>query len=211
MYWKRTTLRPRREKRPSWDERLQRASRTMLRSLADESVMVVWSVFGNRFQMVAKGNTKMSERLSLRYWNPDSEFARHISHSADFTEPVRGTVVTIEHSLAIGILIASIEVPHLLAVTAAIKTLTERQATSETVSERLMDRFRKPERDAREYENIAEIRFTICNRMCNIEDWWLNPNNRKYLSLSPEKAQFDAQFKDYEQMGNRLQSQKIGP
>lgn len=63
----------------------------------------------------------------------------HVERIVALIEQLRAISTTLEDSLSIGILVASIVVVELQLVTASIKTLTTADATWETVSNRLMD------------------------------------------------------------------------
>lgn len=63
-----------------------------------------------------------------------------------------------DKSLSVGILIASIEVPELGAVVAAIKTLADEDVKWETVSERLIEEGRGLKKTVKTIESSSSVR-----------------------------------------------------
>lgn len=80
----------------------------------------------------------MSELESLRYSNLRSDISKHIDKMAALVELLRAMDTTLDETLVIGILVASIDVTQLQPVTAAIKTLSEDKLSWEDVSGRLI-------------------------------------------------------------------------
>lgn len=148
------------EKKPAGSdtERLvavrKQASGIIVSALGDHALRVVRSVVGNPAAMLEKLDarydskstaskiTKMSKLVSVRFSNPKAGIEKHIDAMAALLEQLKAMNAKMDDSLAVGILIASIDVPDLKPVVAAIKTLSDSVATWETVSERLIDEWR---------------------------------------------------------------------
>lgn len=73
--------------------------------------------------------TKMSELVSVRFPSSKADIAKHIDGMAALLEQLRCMEAKMDDSLEVGILIASIDVPDLKPVVAAIKTLADSVAT----------------------------------------------------------------------------------
>ena len=75
-------------------------------------------------------------------------------------EQLKSMRTGIEDTVAVGILVASIEVTALLSVTEAIKTLAESDITWESVSERLLEehmvRIRRPSRNLKNVRRLLQ-------------------------------------------------------
>ena len=72
---------------------------------------------------------RITELESARFVNIKSDITKHIDRMASILEQVKAMDVKIENAIQIGLLIASIDVLELRPVTAAIKTLAEKDIT----------------------------------------------------------------------------------
>lgn len=104
---------------------------------------------------IATKISKMSELVWVSYSNPSSDIARHIDGMEALIEQLRSMKATIEDSLAIGILIACIDVHDLLPLTAAIKLVFENQVSWEAVSERFIDECKESKRKFKDRPKAA--------------------------------------------------------
>lgn len=117
------------------------ASSIIVSSLNDAALRVVRSVIGKPVAMIEKLDnrfnshttaskiSKMSELVSMHYCKVPSDMTMQIDKMAALLEQLRSMKATIDDSMAIGILLASIEVQELAPVVAAIKTLSENNVT----------------------------------------------------------------------------------
>lgn len=132
-------------------EHLRQASNIIVSTLSDQALRVVRSVIGKPEQMLAKLDSrydskstaskiaKVSELVSTRYSSLREDMSVHVDRMAGLIEQLKSMGMTLDESLSIGILVASIEVQELMPVTASIKTLSESDVKWEEVSNRLIE------------------------------------------------------------------------
>lgn len=128
---------PKESRVEEFEKMKRQASKIMISSLTDKPQRVVRSIVGSRFQMMQKLDqrydfrttasriSKMSELMSLRYTSISDDLTAHINNIAALVEQLKSMDIVIQDVMSVGILLASIEVPELFPVTAAIKTLAE--------------------------------------------------------------------------------------
>lgn len=129
----------------------QQASNIIVATLSDQAVSIVRTVIGKPNEMMNKLNerydskstaskiAKMSELVSMRYMTLKDDLSGHFDRMAGLLEQLKAMENSLDDSLYIGILVASIEVSHLLPVTAAIKTLVEKDVKLKEVTGRLLE------------------------------------------------------------------------
>ena len=115
----------------------QQASKIFVAALSDQALCVVRTVIEITTEMLTKlerryeskstasNIAKMSELVSMRFTSLTDDLSGHIDRMAGLLEQLFSMGSGVADSLAISILVASIEVPLLQPVTAAIKTLAE--------------------------------------------------------------------------------------
>lgn len=81
---------------------------------------------------------KISELVSIRYTSLLEDLSKHIDRLAGLVEQLRGMFTVLYDSLAIGILVVSIEVSQLFPATAAINTLGDADLNCKDVSSGLI-------------------------------------------------------------------------
>ena len=133
------------------DEIRRQASNIIVSTLGDQALRVVRSVIAKPSVMLSKLDKRydskttasrilrMTELVSMRYTNIRDDMSVHIDKMAGLVEQLRSMGTTMDDTLAIGILVSSIEVTELLAVTASIKTLAESDINWEAVSSRFIE------------------------------------------------------------------------
>ena len=183
------------------EEQCLQASNIIVSALGDHALRVVRSVIGDPSKMMVKLNdrydskttasriSKMSELVSIRYTSLRDSIEKHIDRMAGLIETLRSMGSTFDDALAIGILVASIDVQELLPVVAAIKTLSDRDMKWESVTSRLIEESSDASSSAViNHANTANSSCGICGKSnhstakCFINP--LNPNNR--LNLTEE-------------------------
>ena len=134
----------------SSDNKMQ-ASNIIVSSLGDHALRLVRTVIGDLEAMmdkldkqfdsktIASRISKMSELVSIRYTTIKDDIAKQIDLLAGIIEQLRAMGTTFDDALAIGILVASIDVTELMPATAAIKTLTDKDMKWEEISGRLIE------------------------------------------------------------------------
>ena len=188
------------KKQPNQEQR-QQASNIIVSALGDHALRVVRSVIGDPVQMMAKLDdrydsktiatriSKMSELVSLKYTSLRDDVGKHIDKLAGIIEQLRSMGTNFDDSLAIGILVASIEVPELGPATAAIKTLADKDVKWEDVCARLIDESKTMKSGSRHRSNLATNRCGICNKTNHTTDKCflnpLNPSNKLRLKVKP--------------------------
>ena len=137
--------------RTAYGEHQQQASNIIIASLGDQALRIVRTIVGNPNTMMAKLDErydskstaskieKMSELVSMKYYNIKDDLSDHIDRMAGLLDQLKSMGNELADSLAIGILVASIEVHQLHAVTAAIKTLAEKDIKWEEITSRLLE------------------------------------------------------------------------
>lgn len=120
-----------------------------------------------------------------------------------------------DDSLAVGILISSIDLPELKPVVAAIKTLSDNDATWETISERLIDECRGFGKTVQlgESSTAASANCNFCSKRGHrAEKCWINPanpNNRlKALRGAVRRSKETSHEDDHAADSNRNRNRK---
>lgn len=142
------------------DERHRRACALIIRALSDAALCVVRDVINDPVQMMVKLDarydnkptaakiSKMSELVSIDYTDTGRDIRKHIDKLAGLVAQLKAMKTSINDTLAVGIIIASIKHPALAPVTAAIKTLADKDITWDGVAASLIEARRDvPRRD----------------------------------------------------------------
>lgn len=136
--------------------------------------------------------SKMSELLSIQYTSLRDEIEKHIDRMAGVMEQLRGMGTTFDDALAIGSLVASIEVQELMPTVAAIKTLSDKDIRWKAVSSRLIEEVKNLKSSGRSNRaHSANVCCGICGKTnhttskCFLNP--LNPNNKLNLKISNSK------------------------
>lgn len=172
------------------DDHKKTASGIIVAALSDPALRVVRSVIGNPVDMLEKLDarydsrstatkiSKISELVSVRYTNVKHDITKHIDRMAALQEQLKSMEAIMDDAVQVGILIASIDVLELTPVTAAIKTLAEKDITWETVTERLIEEWRGLTNAHKEDSKLARNVCTYCNRPGHhAANCWTNPAN----------------------------------
>lgn len=122
------------------EQRLQ-VSGISVAALGDHALRVVKDLRGNPTEMMEKLDprydskttaskiSKMVELVSLRYSNPRNDITKHIDRMAAIVEQLAAMESSMDDSLPVGILIASINDAEMRPVVAAIKKLSDIDVT----------------------------------------------------------------------------------
>lgn len=186
------------------EEQMEQASNIIVSALGDHALRVVRSVIGEPHKMFQKLDmrydskstatriSKMAELVSLKYGNLRDDISKHIDRMAGLLEQLRSMNTVLDDALAIGILVASIEVSELSAVTAAIKTLAEKDLVWEDVSSRLIEECKSIKTSHKDRASAASSVCGLCKKPGHtIDDCFMNPMNPKNrLNLSDKKTQW---------------------
>lgn len=133
------------------DEMKLHASNIIVSTLNDQALRVVRSEIGQPLDMLTKLDIrydskstatrifKMSELVSMRYVSLRSDMSTHVYKMAGLIEQLLAMGTSFDDALAVGILVASIDVTELSPVTASIETLSNDKITWEAVSTRLIE------------------------------------------------------------------------
>lgn len=171
------------------DQHKTTASGIIVSALSDPALRVVRSVIGDPVGMMKMDArfdswptptkiSKISELVSVRYKDVKSDIAKHIDRMAALFEQLKSMEATMDEAIQVGILIASIEVPELAPVTAAIKNLAEADIKWETVSERLIEEWRGLSIVHKEHAKVAKNQYTYCKRPRHqAANYWINSTN----------------------------------
>ena len=171
-----------------------KVSGIIVAALGDSALRLVKSVRGKPTEMLEKLDarfdskttaskiTKMVDLVSIRYTNPRSDITKHIDRMGSIVEQLQAMQASMDESLKVGILIASIEVPEMRAVVAAIKTLADQDVKWDTVAERLIEEWRGLKKTIRTGESSATAKgkreCDFCSRPGHTADnCWINPAN----------------------------------
>ena len=204
-------------------EQCQQASNIIVSALGDHALRVVRSVIGKPQEMIMKLDdrydsktiasriSKMSELVSLRYTSIKDDMDKHIDKMAGLIEQLRAMGSIFDDALAIGILVASIDVSELLPATAAIKTLSDKEVKWEDVSSRLIDEAKNLKSgftNNRSY--AANTNCAICGKSNHTTDRCflnpLNPKNKLKLKSDPKKPVSENQKDNDQDNGNKSNS-----
>lgn len=136
-------------------EKKRKACAIIVRALSDGALRVVRDVVNDPVQMLAKLDdrydnnstaskiSKMSELVSTVYKIPSKDIRKHIDKLAGLVAQLKAMKTNLDDTLAVGIMLASIQVPALAPVVAAIKTLADDQVTWDDVATRLIEEWRE--------------------------------------------------------------------
>ena len=178
-----------------FEQHKKTASGIIVTALNDSALRVVRSVIGKPNQMLEKLNarfdsrttsskiTRMVELVSLRYRGVRSDISKHIDKMASLLEQLRAMNAIIDDPLAVGILLASIDVEELGPVVAAIKTLSEESVKWDGVAERLIEESRSIRTSGHVQATVAKSHrprenCDYCHRPGHpASRCWINPDN----------------------------------
>ena len=158
------------------DNKRRRAFVIIIRALSDAALRVVRDVITDPVQMLAKLDarydnkstaakiSKMSELVSIAYKNSAKDIRKHIDKLAGLVAQLKAMKTPIADTIAVGILLASIPVPSLDPITAAIKTLADDQMTWDNVATRLIEEWRELPALSAETAFGARTRCDHCGR-----------------------------------------------
>lgn len=182
--------------RAKFEEQRLKASGIIVAACGDHALRVVKTVRGNPVEMMEKLDarydskttaskiSKMVELVSIRYTNPKQDIAKHIDRMAALFEQLTAMEATMDESLQVGILIASIEVEDLRAVSAAIKTLADDDVKWDTVAERLIEECAALKKASHAPHSSAAAKgkgkklCSFCSRPGHVaKNCWINPAN----------------------------------
>lgn len=185
-------------------EQCQQASNIIVSALSDHALRVVRSVIGNPLKMMAKLNDRydsktiasristMSELVSIKYTSLGDDIDKHIDKVEGLIEKLRAMGTVFDDSLAIGILVASIDLPEMAPATAAIKTLADKDVNWESISSRLIDEAKNLKSGTRTRSHAASQCCAICGKTNHTTDRCflnpLNPNNKLDLKSKYDKS-----------------------
>lgn len=118
-------------------ETRRRASNIIVSTLSDKALRVVRSVVNetramldkldsrNNSETVASRIAKMSDFVGTRYSSLGDDMSAHVAVMAALIEQLRGMGITFDDTLAVGILVSSLDVTELAPVAALIETLLD--------------------------------------------------------------------------------------
>lgn len=181
------------------EDQKEQASNIIVSALGDHALRVVRSVIGLPHVMLQKLDarydskstatriSKMAELVCVKFTNAREDISKHVDRLAGLLEQLRSMNTPLPDSLAIGILVASIEVSELTPVTAAIKTLADKDLNWEEVSSRLIEECKALRTSSgKDRAAAASCVCALCHKPGHdIENCFqnpLNPNNRLNLS-----------------------------
>ena len=154
------------------DSKKRKACAIIIRALSDSVLRVVRDVITDPDQIMAKLDarydnkstaskiSKMSELVSTTYKNLSKDIRKHIDKLAGLVAQLKSMKTNLDDTLAVGIMLASIQVPALAPVVAAIKTLADDQVTWDDVATRLIEKWRELPRDI----HVSESAFTSVDK-----------------------------------------------
>ncbi|PXF39675.1 Copia protein [Gracilariopsis chorda] len=184
----------------------RKASGIIVSALSNEALRVVRNDVNNPYRMLQKLGerydsktaasriARMTELISMRYSSIKSDVGKHIDRMKGILEKLESMNTSIPEELSIALLISSIDAEELIPVTAALKTLSDRSATWETVSARLLEEQQaiRSKRKRIERVNSAKHYCHICDKPNHrTEKCWLNPknpDNRLHMSETDKEA-----------------------
>lgn len=159
------------------DAKRRKACAIIIRALSDSALRVVREVIDDPVQMMTKLDarydnkstaakiSKMAELVSVKYSNPAKDIRKHIDKLAGLVAQLKAMKTAIDDTIAVGILLASIQVPALAATIAAVKTLADTDMTWDTVATRLIEEWRDAPRDLfLESSLMANVRCSYCGK-----------------------------------------------
>lgn len=177
-------------------------SSLIISALDDQALRVVHKLHGDPVKMMTKLDerydsktmaskiSKMTELLSLQYTSPSKDVARHIDRLAGLIDQVRAIEISIDDTLAVGILILSIKTAAFCPVVAAFTTISESDLTWDSVSQRLIEECNEGSMTDSKEEilYIAHVRCGHCRRRGRTkENFWLK-NDKQTAKVSTESA-----------------------
>lgn len=180
------------EDQVTFTKRKQQASNIIVNALRDLALRIVRAITGNPKDMLIKLDarydskstaskiSRMSELVSDRYKSLREDVAKHIDRLSGIIVQLRLMDTNLEDSVAVEILIWSIQVPELASETASIKKISERDLKREDVSARLVEEVADlPNIPGNSFKaNAASVHCQICLRTSHpTEKCFLNPIN----------------------------------
>ena len=201
-------------------EQCLKVSGIIVAALGDSALRLVKSVRGKPVEMLEKLDarydskttaskiSKMVDLVSIRYTNPRTDITKHIDRMGSIVEQLQAMQASMDESLKVGILIASIEVPEMRAVVAAIKTLADKDVMWDVVSERLIEEWRGLKKTIRTGESSATARgkkvCDFCSRPGHSAGkCWINPANPHNRLKALRGAEEDSKDSDSESPAER--------
>lgn len=154
---------------------MRHAGNLIVGTLSDQALRIVRSVIGDPSEMLSKLDrrydsnstaskiVKMSELVSTKYTSLREDMAKLVDRMTALVEQLRSMGTVFDESLAIDILVVSIDVFDLQLVTAAMKTLADADITWEEVSNRLIE-----EAKHRSSYSASSARDSAANSACQI-------------------------------------------
>lgn len=191
------------------DENKEQACNIIVAALGDQALRVVVDVIDNPLGMLEKLDSrydskstatriaKFSELVSIKYTSVKDDMSKHVDRLAGLIAQLRRMGTNFDETLAIGILVASVEAQPLLSVTAAIKTISEKDLKWEDVASRLMDEVRSARRSS-DRASAANLTCSICKKPHSTDRCFLNPlnpNHRLNLVKDPQNGGKDGKGK----------------
>lgn len=170
----------------------KKACGIIVSALSNEALRVVRSDIGNPCVMLRKLGerydsktaasriAKMTELISLRYTSSKQDMGKHIDKMRGILEKLDAMNTNIPHELSIAILIASVDAIELVPTTAALKTLSDENATWDTVSARLIEEQQSLKSKYRRLEKVQTAKpycHLFSKKGHTTERCWLNPRN----------------------------------
>ena len=176
----------------AFESQKKQASGIIVEALGDHALRVVRTVKGKPVEMLEKLDgrydskttaskiSKMFELVSLRYTSPRFDITKHIDKMAAIVEQLAAMQASMDESLTVGILVASIDVVEMRPVISAIKTLADGDVKWDGVAERLIEEWRSIKNGAHAGESSAAGRVVcdFCSRPGHTAGkCWINPAN----------------------------------
>ena len=162
-------------------DRRKKAKAIIVTSLGNTALRVVQGVSDNPALMLAKLDerfnskstaaqiSKMAELVSMHYTERKDDISTHIDRMAALIEKLKGMGLAMSDTMAIGILVASINVSKLSPVVAAIKTVPSADMKWDTVATRLIEDWKDLPVKKEEATFSARIKCDFCGRNGHVE------------------------------------------
>ena len=158
------------------EEHTRKAVAVIVTALGDTPLDVVQDVSDNPAKMLAKLDerynsktmsakiSKMAEFVSMHYSDRSQDISKHIDAMASVARALRSAGVTLDDTMAVGVLIASIKVSRLAPVVAAIKTVAYKDMTWDKVATRPIEEWRYLPKNREETHRAVQNRCEFCGR-----------------------------------------------
>lgn len=133
----------------------------------------------------------------MKYTSVKDDILKHVDRVAGLIAPLRHMRNNFDESLAIGILVASVQAQPLLSVTEAIRTVSEKDIKWEVVAIPLMDEVRSTWRSS-DCASAANVTCRICKKSHSTDRFFLNTlntNHRLNLVKDPNNGGKDGKGK----------------